>query len=308
MQYSKKPAIKQDDGESTVSPHENNPIMQMVARAMGDHIDKKKFDLYATLLDKYSRKFKSLSSLLGASSKFGGDPHKTLDKIYTLSGSILEGLEDLKKDIETDKLSEMLPSILTEWSDCYGRAKMNLVYIENFKHGVNNVKPKDLQASIVILQKSLAALTVSLDAYAGYFNYAGRADDRGETPVIKQDYTRLLNQLQDEADAMSLSFYMDFQGPKDGLALRKDMMQGAMIRVADRLVTILEPYLDTSSPKIAKESPRVYNLLHDISISSEAIVRIAGKIGNSKKLVLIVKRDIMKPLSQVIYLLGSGSY
>jgi hypothetical protein len=296
-----------EDGAAS-SGHEDNPIMQMVARQMGNHIDKKKFDLYATLLNKYALKFKSLNAMLGASSKFGGNPERTIDKVYTLSGSILESLEDLKSDIEGDKLSEVLSSILTEWSDAYGRAKMNLVYIENFKHGVNNVKTKDLQASIGILQKSLSTLTVSLDAYAGYFNYAGRADDRGVPSVIKQDYSRLLSQLQDEMDAMSLAFYMDFQGPKDGLALRNNMMQGAIVRVADRLVTIVDPYLDTSSPKLAKESARVYNLLHDISISSEAIVKIAGKLKSKDKLLFIVKRDIMKPLSQVIYLLGSGSY
>lgn len=161
-----------EDGAAS-SGHEDNPIMQMVARQMGNHIDKKKFDLYATLLNKYALKFKSLNAMLGASSKFGGNPERTIDKVYTLSGSILESLEDLKSDIEGDKLSEVLSSILTEWSDAYGRAKMNLVYIENFKHGVNNVKTKDLQASIGILQKSLSTLTVSLDAYAGYFNYAG---------------------------------------------------------------------------------------------------------------------------------------
>ena len=304
-------AYKQDDGEEGASSspgYEDNPIMQMVARQMGNHIDKKKFDLYATLLNKYARKFQSFNAMLGASSKFGGSPERTIDKIYTLSGSILESLEDLKADIEGDKLSELLSSILTEWSDAYGRAKMNLVYIENFKHGVNNVKPKDLQASIGILQKSLSALIVSLDAYSGYFNYAGRVDDRGVTSVIKQDYSRLLSQLQDEMDAMSLAFYMDFQGSKDGLALRNNMMQGAIIRVADRLVTIVDPYLDTSSPKLAKESARVYNLLLDISISSEAIVKIAGRLKSKEKLLFIVKRDIMKPLSQVIYLLGSGSY
>lgn len=297
-----------EEGAASTPGHEDNPIMQMVARQMGNHIDKKKFDLYATLLNKYSLKFKSLSSMLGASSKFGGNPERTIDKIYTLSGSILESLEDLKSDIEGDKLSEVLSSILIEWSDAYGRAKINLFYIERFKHGVDNIRPKELQASIAILQKSLAALVVSLDAYAGYFNYAGRSDDRGVATVIKQDYTRLLTQLQDEMDAMSLAFYMEFQGPKDGLALRNNMMQGAIIRVADRLVTILEPYLDTSSPKLAKESARVYNLLHDISISSEAIVKIAGKLKSKEKLLFIVKRDIMKPLSQVIYLLGSGSY
>ena len=46
--------------------------MQQIAKLTGDNIDRKKFDLYSTLMNKYARKFESFVQMINASSRFGG--------------------------------------------------------------------------------------------------------------------------------------------------------------------------------------------------------------------------------------------
>lgn len=305
MSYKKlKSAIKQegDDGASSVP---QNPLMQQIAKLTGDNIDRKKFDLYSTLMNKYARKFESFVQMINASSRFGGgNPSKTIDKIYTISGSIVEALEDLKADIEGDSLDKILASILIEWSNTYRIAKVNLVGIENFKHGVQNLSVPAIKASLDQLKKALASMVESLDAYSGYFKYAQNRDESNVDPVVKQDYSKLMSRLEDELYDISVITHMDFQTSADGMALIKEKMQGAILRTADRLVTIIDPYIDPNSQQFAKNNAKVYNLLHDISISAEAIIKLTTRMKSKEKLKFIIERDLVKPLTQVIWLLG----
>ena len=64
-----------------------------------------------------------------------------------------------------------------------------------------------------------------------------------------------------------------FQTSADGMALIKEKMRGSNSTfTADRLVTIIDPYIDPNSQQFAKNNAKVYNLLHDISISAEATI------------------------------------
>jgi len=286
-------------GEESDSALQQNPLMRQIAKIAGDSIDREKFSSYSTLLNKYARKFESFNSLIAGSSRFSGSADKVLTRLHTISGSVVESLEDLQADIEHNGLTKMLSSIMTEWTECYHLAKMNLVYIENFQHGIADIKISAVQNTLVHLRQNLTTLTNSLDAYSGYFQYAQKQDDRNQGQ--KQDYTKLVESLKDEADALSLATYMDFQ--TNGGALSKNFMQGATLRICDRLVEIIRPYIDTDSKQIISENTKTYNLLHDISISSSAMWKIVGRLDTSKKFVDTVRRDLLTPLSNVIYML-----
>lgn len=305
MQSNKlKASIKQDDGDNGASVPQN-PLMQQIAKLTGDNIDRKKFDLFSILLNKYARKFDSFIQMINASSRFsGGNPSKTIDKIYTLSGSIVETLEDLKADIEGDSLEKILASILIEWSNTYRIAKVNLIGIENFKHGVQELSVPAIKASLDQLKKAMATMSESLDAYSGYFKYAQNRDESNLDPMVKQDYSKLLNRLEDELYDISVITHMDFQTSADGMALIKEKMQGAILRTCDRLVTIIDPYIDPNSQQFIKNNAKIYNLLHDTSISAEAVIKLVTRMKSKEKLKFIIDRDLVKPLTQVIWLLG----
>ena len=293
----------EEAGGDEQSSLRDNPLMRQIAKLAEHSIDQQSYSLYSTLLNKYARKFESFNALLTSSARFGaGNPTATIDKLYTISGSIVEALEDLQNDIDHNKLEKVLDSIMAEWSNAYRLAKMNLLKIDNFKHNTGDISVPAIKTALEVLKKALAELTLSLDAYSGYFEYAQKPDERNATP--RQDYSKFIATLENELDALSLTLYMPYQTAEMGPSLRKNMMQGAALRICDRLVEIIRPFIDTNSKTLVKENAKAYNLLHDISISATAMWKMVGRLDTNKKFIEVVKRDLLAPLANVVYLLN----